>query len=258
MKAFLLKIGIVTCLLFIFQFENRAQEFILPTSSFDIGVGAGITTFKVLAASPRQSFGFSPSVAAALHMNLNKLYTHTIYTRGNLLFAGDNLGYHTNGYGYELGYKVSRLQAPFGLITGLTFKNQIFNPQHPVQLNYYWLSQIDIPAEVYWSKLLPSNDAVLLQLASPIFELVSATEPPDVFIHGGELITIFEQVEAANQGYSAKIPLKDYTGIRFTAAFVNAISKTAALKIAYVFQYYNLYEPENIQTVHTLGLQYQF
>jgi len=235
----------------------RAQEFILPSSSFDVGIAANVTSFTIREASHLKNIGFTPGLSIAYHTNLNKQFTHSFYGVGDVTFASNKLGNHTNGFGYEFGYKVAMLKAPFGLITGLSFKNQLYHPQEIGLSELFWLSQIYVPAEVYWTKLLPSKDVILLQVATPIIALVSATDLPEPLINNNGL-TFYDELVAANRDYSVAFPIIDYASIRFAAAYVNPLSKTAALKIAYVLQYYKLESPENVHVENGLAVQLQF
>ncbi len=251
------KHALCICISLIAVLTIRAQEFILPSSSFDVGISAGVTSFTIREASHLKNFGFTPGLSIAYHTNLNKQFTHSFYGMGDVTFASNKLGNHTNGLGYEFGYKVAMLKSPFGLITGLGFKNQLYYPQEIGLSELFWLSQIYIPAEVYWTKLLPSKDAVLVQLSTPIIELVSATDLPEP-PKDNNWIGVFGDVETANRDYSINLPILDYSGLRFAAAYVNPLSRTSALKIAYVFQYYKLRSPENVNMENGLTLQLQF
>jgi hypothetical protein len=235
----------------------RAQEFVLPSNSFNIGFAAHITNFTIREAAPEKYIGFAPGVSLAFHTNLNKQFMHSFYGMAGLSFAADVYERRMHGMDYELGYKVSTLKSPVVLVTGISFKEQIYSPQQIGLWNEFYLSQLTIPFEVYYTKLLPSKDAILLQVATPLLALVAATdlpEPPDWL----PVLPYIETTSFFDRDYTINLPIKDYSGIRFVAAYVNTLSKTSALKIAYVFRYYQLNEPENINVENGLALQLQF
>lgn len=237
----------------------RAQEFVLPSNSFNIGFAANVTGFTIREAAPEKYIGFAPGVSLAFHTNLNKQFMHSFYGMAGLSFAADVYERRMHGMDYELGYKVSTLKSPVVLVTGISFKEQIYRGQQGLW-NEFYLSQLTIPFEVYYTKLLPSKDALLLQVATPLLALVAATDLPGQ-PEDSNWLPVFASLETTHffdRDYTINLPIKDYSGIRFVVAYVNTLSKTSALKIAYVFRYYQLNEPENINVENGLALQLQF
>ena len=236
---------------------NAQNEFILPSNSCNIGVSANSASYKIKGATTLSNVGFEPALSFAAYYNLNKLVTHGWYLQTQYAWGGNIRNQSSNAFGFEAGYRASLLLAPFGLITGVGYKSTVYDFSNITPNQNFWLTQIYMPAEVYWSKLLPSNNAILVQLSIPMAELVSnsdATFRNPVSAADAEPLTF----GLINSDFEAALPLADFFGVKLGVAYVKTLSKTKALKLAYVFQYFQLFEPVYINTDNGLTLVYQF
>lgn len=232
-------------------------EFILPSKSSNFGVAANLVTYKIKGATTLSNVGFEPALSFAAYYNLNKLVTHGWYLQTQYAWADNIRNQASNAFGFEGGYRASLLLAPFGLITGVGYKSTIYDFSNITPNQNFWLTQIYIPAEVYWSKLLPSNNAILVQLSIPIAELLSyseATFRSPVSSADAEPLTF----GLINSDFEVALPLADFFAAKLGVAYVKTLSKTKALKLAYVFQYYQLFEPGYINTDNGITMVYQF
>lgn len=236
---------------------NTQKEFILPSNSSNIGVSANLASYKIKGATTLSNVGIEPAISFAAYYNLNKLVTHGWYLQTQYAWADNIRNQASNAFGFEGGYRASLLIAPFGLITGVGYKSTIYDFSNITPNQNFWLTQIYIPAEVYWSKLLPSNNAILVQLSIPIAELVSYSEATfrnPVSSANAEPLTF----SLIHSDFEAALPFVDFFGSKLGLAYVKTLSKTKALKLVYVFQYYQLFEPVYSNTDNGLALVYQF
>lgn len=236
---------------------HTQNEFILPSKSSNFGVTANLASYKIAGASALSNVGFEPALSFAAYYNLNKLVTHGWYLQTQYAWGSNINDQGSHAFGFEGGYRASLLLAPFGLITGVGYKSTVYDFKDITPNQNFWLTQIYIPAEVYWSKLLPSNNALLVQLSIPMAELVSysnATYTNPISAEDAEPLTF----GLINSDFKTALPLADFFGAKLGVAYVLTLSRTTALKVAYVFQYYQLFEPVYVNIDNGLTLVYQF
>lgn len=231
-----------------------AEEFILPSSSMNIGIHANVSNYLVRGASALNNIGFDPMLSFAYHFNLNKLVTQSVYVTGDYAFARNIKDEKTSRPQVDLGYRASVLLWPVGLISGIGYKAAIYNMDN-IDADDYWLTQIYVPTEVYWTKLLPSKNAILVQAGLPLFELISASDASLSLISPNEPGSVLNEMHS---DWFFGLPFIDYEAVKFAAAYVKTLSATTAVKFVYQMQYYQLYTPKYRTFENGIAFVYQF
>ncbi len=231
-----------------------AEEFILPSSSMNIGIHANVSNYLVRGASSLNNIGFDPMLSFAYHFNLNKLVTQSVYVTGDFAFANNIKDEKTSRSQVDLGYRASVLLWPVGLISGVGYKTALYN-MDAIDEDNYWLTQIYVPTEVYWTKLLPSKNAILIQAGLPLFELISASNATLSRISPNDPGSVLSEM---NSDWFFGLPFIDYEAVKFAAAYVKTLSATTAIKFAYQMQYYRLYSPKYRNLENGIAFVYQF